>query len=317
MMKEKHTIAFYNLENFFDTKDDPKKNDNDYLPNGSNHWTENRYINKLEHITAAIASIQDGKLPIAIGVAEIENATVLKDLIYQPAFKGEYDYVHFDSPDRRGIDVALLYNQKEVEVLASEKIPVRLNGNSHFATRDILYVKTKIENNIIHFFVNHWPSRGEGILASNPKRIAAAECLHQKAKTILSEDMDAKIVIMGDFNDLPVSKSISKHLHAKSHKNINTYEFYNLATIPYEKKLGSLFAKKHWLMFDQIIISKGMLKGEGITISSPRLTIHGDKSLLYFDQQAGIYKPNRTYSYHTYHGGTSDHLPVYVELDKN
>ncbi|NOU60766.1 hypothetical protein [Marinifilum caeruleilacunae] len=315
MQEPKEIIAFYNLENFFDTKDDPHKNDNDYLPHGSNHWTENRYLGKVEGITAAIESIQPEKLPIVIGVAEIENSTVLKDLIYQPAFKGEYKYVHFDSPDRRGIDVALLYNQNLVQILESEKIPVRINGNSHFATRDILYVKAKIKQDNVHFFVNHWPSRGEGIMASNPKRVAAAECLHNKAKQILNQDKEAKILIMGDFNDLPVSKSISKHLQAKAHKNITEQQFYNLAAIPYQKKMGSLFAKKHWLMFDQIIISKGLLTGKGIRISAPRLTIHGDRSLLYFDQQAGIYKPNRTYTYHTYHGGASDHLPVYVALD--
>ena len=120
---------------------------------------------------------------------------------------------------------------------------------------------------------------------------------------------------MGDFNDLPVSKSISKYLNTKSYKNITPHQFYNLASIPYEKKMGSLFAQKHWLIFDQIIISKGMMSGDGLKITAPRLTIHGDKSLLYFDKQYGIYKPNRTFSHHTYHGGASDHLPVYVALD--
>lgn len=308
-------IAFYNLENFFDTIDDPRKNDNDFLPDGSNHWTENRYVSKVERISAAISSIQPEKIPIAIGVAEIENSAVLTDLIYQSEFKEEFDFVHYDSPDKRGIDVAFLYNKNEVIVLESEKIPVHINGNSHFTTRDILYIKTQINNDIIHFFVNHWPSRGEGILASNPKRIAAAESLYKRANSIIIDDNNAKIIIMGDFNDLPVSKSISKYLKSKSHKNISHDQFYNLATIPYKKKMGSLFAKKHWLMFDQIIISRGMMLGEGIKIKASRLTIHGDKSLLYFDKQHSIYKPNRTFSYHTYHGGASDHLPVYVALD--
>jgi len=311
---KKHTIAFYNLENFFDTTDDPKKNDNDFLPNGTNHWTENRYLNKVERITAAIESIQPYKLPVVIGVAEVENKTVLRDLIYQPAFKKEYDFIHYDSPDRRGIDVALLFNKNEFEIIHHERIPVHLSGNSHFATRDILYVKGKLCGDELHFFVNHWPSRGEGILASEPKRVAAAKCLFHKAESILKKDKEAKIIMMGDFNDLPISKSISKNLHAKAHKNLKEFEFYNLAAIPYKNKVGSLFAKKHWLMFDQIIISKGMMFGEGIKITAPRLTIHGDRKLLYFDKQAGIYKPNRTYSYHTYRGGSSDHLPVYVAV---
>jgi endonuclease/exonuclease/phosphatase family metal-dependent hydrolase len=308
-----HTIAFYNLENFFDTKDDPKKNDNDYLPNGSNNWTERRYMNKLERITAALNSIENG-MPLAIGVAEIENRTVLHDLLYQPAFKGNYRFVHFDSQDRRGIDVAFLYNKTHLEILDKEKIPIRMNGNSHFVTRDILYIKTKLKGEVLHFFVNHWPSRGEGILESTPKRAAAATVLYNRAMQIIKEDSTAKIIIMGDFNDLPVSKSIKSCLHAKSHRKISNTQFFNLAAKPHSKKLGSLFAKDHWLMFDQILISKGMIYGEGVKITAPRLTIHNSKELLYFDEQQQIYKPNRTYSHHHYHGGSSDHLPVYVEM---
>jgi predicted extracellular nuclease len=309
------TIAFYNLENFFDTVDDPDKNDDDFLPNGTNHWTENRYLRKLEKIAESIASIQANKLPVIIGVAEIENKTVLTDLLYQAQFERKYDFVHFDSPDKRGIDVALLYNKDCFELIDAENLPVHFNGDSHYSTRDILYVKGKLYGNEVHFFVNHWHSRGEGILKSAPKRIAAAKCLHTKAMTIFNTNPNAKMVIMGDFNDLPISKSIVSILNAKTNKNITNREFYNLAFIPYNNKKGTLFAQKHWLLFDQIIISKGMMNGDGLKIKSQEQSIHHDKNLLYYDQHNGIYKPNRTYAGHTYHGGSSDHLPVYVAID--
>lgn len=308
-------IAFYNLENLFDTVDDPEKADEDFLPGGFKNWDEYRYLDKLEKITKSIASISSKDLPAIIGVSEIENKTVLVDLLYQPAFKDKYDFVHYDSPDRRGIDVALLYNKEKFKPISHQKIQVLIDGNDDYVTRDILYVKGEIDNEIVHFFVNHWPSRREGTLRSMPRRIAAANCLYTKAHSLLRSDSSAKIVIMGDFNDLPVSKSIASILNAKSNKNISTYQFYNLASIPYRKKMGSLFAKNQWLMFDQIIISKGMMTGKGLKINSPRLTVHLDKKLLYYDKKRSMYRPNKTYSGKKYHGGYSDHLPVYVNID--
>lgn len=310
-----HTIAFYNLENFFDTVDDPIKNDDAFLPNGEKHWTDNRYLRKLELIAASIESICPISLPVLLGVAEVENAIVLTDLIYQAQFKGKYDFVHFDSPDRRGIDVALLYNKDHFEVIEKTNLKIRLPNNPNYVTRDILYVKGKLLGEVIHLFVNHWPSRGEGTLKSRPKRIAAAHCLQSKTRFILDKNPQAKIIIMGDFNDLPISKSITSTLGAKANINLKWNEFYNLAAIPYKNKKGSLFARKHWLMFDQIMISQSLLNGNGLQIKDRELTIHLDKNLLYYDQHSGIYKPNRTYAGRTYHGGSSDHLPVYVRIE--
>ncbi len=305
---DRQIVAFYNLENFFDTLDDPVKDDNDFLPGSSKDWSEQRYLEKLENVTLSISSIEQGRVPAIIGVAEIENKTVLTDLIYQPVFKRAYDFVHYDSPDRRGIDVALLYDRNIFTVLSHEKIKVVLETNENFKTRDILYVKGALEgDDIVHFFVNHWPSRREGTRKTMPKRIAAAQCLSNKTLNILRSDPMAKIVIMGDFNDLPVSKSISSYLKG---------EFYNLARIPFNKKLGTTFAKGRWLMFDQILISRGMMKAQGYQIRSPRLTIHFDKKLLFYDKKRAIYRPNRSYSGKKYHGGFSDHLPVYVSMDR-
>jgi endonuclease/exonuclease/phosphatase family metal-dependent hydrolase len=148
-----------------------------------------------------------------------------------------------------------------------------------------------------------------------PRRITAANQLYDKAMDILHSDAMAKILIMGDFNDLPVSKSIAVHLNSRAHQAIKFNEFYNLAHRPYKKKMGSLYAKNRWLMFDQMLISTGMMVGEGVKVTSPRLSIHYDKGILFYDKQRSIYRPNRTYSGKKYHGGFSDHLPVYLYLN--
>jgi predicted extracellular nuclease len=305
---DRQIVAFYNLENFFDTVDDPVKNDNDFLPGSFKDWSEQRYLEKLENITSSISSIDQNSVPAIIGVAEIENKTVLTDLIYQPAFKRAYDFIHYDSPDKRGIDVALLYNRNIFTVLSHEKVRVVLDANQNYTTRDILYVKGAFDrDDIVHFFVNHWPSRREGTRKTMPKRIAAAQSLSNKTRNILQADPRAKIVIMGDFNDLPVSESITRYLKD---------EFYNLAFIPYSRKMGTVFAKGRWLMFDQIMISQGMMIAHGYKIKSSRLTVHFDKRLLFYDKKRAIYRPNRSYSGKKYHGGFSDHLPVYVTMDR-
>lgn len=313
---DQQIIAFYNLENLFDTEDDLQKDDNDFLPESFKNWNEDRYLAKLEDITQSVASINDKNMPVIIGVAEIENKTVLTDLLYQPAFQGEYDFIHYESPDHRGIDVALLYNRNFFNVLTHQRIQVVIEGDEHYTTRDILHVQgTFNSDEVVHFFINHWPSRREGILKSEPRRIAAAQCLYRETQIVLQADPLAKIVIMGDFNDLPVSKSINTYLHTKPHKNIKSDQFYNLAFIPYRKKLGSLFAKKRWLMFDQILINKEMIYGEGIKVNTSRLTIHLDKKFLFYDKNRSMYRPNRTYAGKKYHGGASDHLPVYVKIE--
>lgn len=308
-------VAFYNVENLFDTMDEPLKNDEDFLPDSRLNWSDYRYSKKLENIAKSLSSIP-GQLPAIIGLAEIENSKVLEDLIAQDVFQGRYDIVHYDSPDNRGIDVALLYDKTLFSVQAKERIRVLLDGDAQKPTRDILHVKGAFGGDRpIHFFVNHWPSRREGTQKSMPRRITAANHLYHEAMDILHSDSMAKILIMGDFNDLPVSKSIDVHLNSRGHKGIKFNEFYNLAHSPYKRKMGSLYAKNRWLMFDQMLISMGMMVGEGVKVTSPRLSIHYDKKLLFYDKQLSMYRPNRTYSGKRYHGGFSDHLPVYVHLN--
>ncbi len=307
--------AFYNVENLFDTIDEPLKKDDDFLPDSHLKWSDTRYVEKLENNAESISSIRPGQLPAIIGLAEVENKSVLKDLVSQTAFQGKYDFVHFDSPDRRGIDVGMLYDRHLFQVQSKESITVKLETDRQFRTRDILYVKgTFGMEQPVHIFVNHWSSRREGTKITMPRRIAAADLLYKKAMVILNADTMAKILIMGDFNDLPVSKSITQHLNSRKHQNLKFDEFYNLAYIPFKKKIGSLFARGQWLMYDQILVSLGMIGGEGIKIKSPRLTVHYDKKLLFYDKERSIYRPNRTYTGKRYHAGFSDHLPVYVKM---
>jgi predicted extracellular nuclease len=266
-------IMFYNLENLFDTKNDLNKNDDNFLPSGKNNWTNRKYTDKINKISDSIFSIPGNKVPLIIGVSEIENKTVLKDLVNQPRFNSKYKFIHYESGDKRGIDVALIYNIDYFHILSHEKI-MAVNPDDVYTTRDILYVKGQIDSDIVHFFVNHWPSRREGTLKSMPRRITAANCLYKRTQELIKENSLAKIVIMGDFNDLPVSKSLSTILRAKSYRNITNDQFYNLASIPHRNKMGTVFAKNQWFMFDQIIISKGMINEEDIKIKSSRLTIH-------------------------------------------
>jgi hypothetical protein len=317
MMYPKSLIAaFYNVENLFDTRDEPTKNDDDFLPGSRLEWSDYRYMEKLGNIALSISGIHPGKLPAIIGLAEIENSRVLQDLTSQDVFQRKYDFVHFESPDKRGIDVALLYDRTLFTVQSKERIGVWLDGDVQRSTRDILYVKGTLDGeHSLHFYVNHWPSRREGTNITMPYRITAAQGLYRHARGILQSDAMAKILIMGDFNDLPVSKSIVEHLNSRAHRGIRSDEFYNLAHRPYKKKMGSVFAKNRWLMFDQMLVSLGMMTGEGVKVSASRLTVHYDKKILFYDKGRSMYRPNRTYSGKKYHGGFSDHLPVYVHLD--
>lgn len=308
--------AFYNVENLFDTVDEPLKNDDDFLPGSYLEWSDYRYMEKLQNIAESISGIHPGHMPAIIGLAEIENRRVLQDLTAQDVFQRKYDIVHFESPDRRGIDVALLYDRTLFTVQSKERIGVWLDGEDRRPTRDILHVQGTFDGeHSVHFFVNHWPSRREGTNITMPRRITAAQQLYRHAMGILRSDAMAKILIMGDFNDLPVSRSIAVHLNSRAHRSIKSDEFYNLAHRPYKKKMGSVFAKNRWLMFDQMLISLGMMTGEGVKVSASRLTVHYDQKILFYDKGRSMYRPNRTYSGKKYHGGFSDHLPVYVRLD--
>jgi len=310
-IRKYHTIAFYNLENLFDTFDDQYALDNDFLPDSDRNWTPKRYQNKISKLGAAISSLgpeEAQNAPVILGVAEVENKKVLRDLINSKKLKDyNYDFVHYNSPDERGIDVGLLYQEEYFEVLESESIPILLyneDGDRDF-TRDTLYVKGLLNNEPIHIFVNHWSSRRDGADETSYKRIKAAETVREKINYIQLQEADPHIIIMGDFNDDPTNESI--------HDYLMDTDLYN----PMEKLLtlykGSLNYKGRWNLFDQIIFTTNFFDYKKHTHSFASADIFDEHFLT---QWKGRFKGNpfRTYAGKKYLGGYSDHFPVYIRL---
>ncbi|KAB8151188.1 endonuclease [Kordia sp. TARA_039_SRF] len=313
-IRKYHTIAFYNLENLFDTEDDQHILDDDFLPNSDRNWTPKRYEKKIYKLSSAISSLgpeEAQNAPVILGVAEVENKKVLRDLIASKKLaEYEYDFVHYNSPDERGIDVGLLYQTEYFEVLESESIPILLyneEGQRDF-TRDTLYVKGLLNNEPIHIFVNHWSSRRDGADETAYKRIKAAETVREKINYIQLQEKDPHIIIMGDFNDDPTSESIRDYL-------MDT-DLYN----PMEKLLtlysGSLNYKGEWNLFDQIIFTTNFFDYKKHTHSFASADIFDE---YFLTQWKGRYKGNpfRTYAGRKYLGGYSDHFPVYIRLKFN
>ena len=223
-------VGFYNLENLFDTINDPLKQDEEFLPQGANQWNTEKYTTKLHNMAYAISTIGTDITPDGIavlGVSEIENRTVLEDLVVQPEIKNRnYQIVHYDSPDRRGVDVGLIYNPKYFKLVSSKSYRTVVPDQPDFITRDQLLVSGLFDGEMMHFIVMHWPSRYGGEKRSLPGRVAAATLCRHIADSILNEDANAKIIMMGDYNDYPDNKSITKYLGAKGNmKTLRDDEF--------------------------------------------------------------------------------------------
>jgi len=318
------TIAFYNLENLFDFEDDPITFDDDRTPSGKDHWTEKIYNAKVKNMAKVISQIGrdiTGKPPAIIGVCETENRRVLEDLVNDEALlKYDYGIVQFDSPDRRGIDVALLYQKKIFTPTASKNHELLIyNDNDptkRVYTRDQLLVSGMLDGEKIHVIVNHWPSRSGGEARSRPKRIKAAKLNKQIIDSLHSEDPYAKIITMGDLNDDPVSPSVKKILNTKrKKKNLELKELYNPMEDMYKKGLGTLAWRDGWNLFDQIIISSELAKKD---YSSYRFYKAHIFNKSYLANPKGRYKgyPYRSFSNGSFTGGYSDHFPVYIFLVK-
>ena len=311
-------VTFYNTENLFDTIDNPNTLDNEFLPNGKKQWNTERYQDKVSKLAHVLSSISDKKLPDFIGLCEIENKAVVDDLSKNKQLKkAKYSIVHYESPDARGIDVALMVAKKRHKVLYSRPIHVGLPDDKRFKTRDILYVKVfhKCAKDTLHVFVNHWPSRRGGMEKSEHKRKAAAQALKNITDSLQKQNSKANIIIMGDFNDEPDNASISEVLQAypaKIDPKINKPLLKNLAAELDKEGKGSYYYsyQKQWNMLDQIIISGNMLSTEAsIKALSTSQQIFQAEWLIY-TSKSGDKSPSRTYG-RTYYGGYSDHFPVY------
>ena len=313
--KNLYTLAFYNLENLFDAEDNEQTLDDDFTPNGFKRWTPKRYTEKLAKLSKTIFEIGKGTNkypPVLIGVAEAENRAVLQDLIKKEPLAGvPYDVVHYESPDERGIDTALIFHQKYFEILDSEPIPLIIKNldGARDTTRDILYVHGKLNGEEVHVFVNHWPSRRDGSDSTEYKRISAAAVILKKLKEIETNYLNPNFIIMGDFNDDPKSASIQKL--------VSNSGLYNPMEKLHAPKLrGSANYKRSWSLFDQIIISHNFFNYQKGSHSFDKANIYDDQSL---KEYKGKYKGNpfRTYAGSKYLGGYSDHFPVYITLKYN
>lgn len=305
-------IVFYNVENLFDTKDNPNTEDNDFTPTGFKAWDKTRYHTKLDRLASVINLFKTQ--PLFIGLAEVENRHVLEDLTRETDYKN-YSIVHYNSPDKRGIDCALLVDTKAAKVIDSYTLTVELEDDFDFVTRDILCVHTQLSDGVeCHLFVNHWSSRREGKYQTEHKRIAAAKTLRNKVDDIQALNPDANIIIMGDFNDHPDDNSLEFMLQAKTADNAKDNDLINLLYDEHEAGEGTAVFKGDWAVLDQIIVSQSIYhQRAGIGIVSNDAEIIKIDELL-FTYRSGDQKPSATYGGKKYYGGYSDHLPVYIAL---
>ena len=311
----KCVVAFYNVENLFDTIDNPNTFDNDFLPTTDLKWNTQRYTKKLNDLAKVLQTIVSTSLPVLIGLAEVENKAVVEDLSQKTGLKkGNYEVVHEQSPDERGIDVALMYRSEWFEYMEHEAVEIQYPFEKDDKTRDILYVKGILAGtDTLHIFFFFLSSRRGGVEASQPKRVFAAELLKSKINTILAENKNAGIIIMGDMNDEPQNKSLAETLGARGDKNS---PLFNLMYNKDLQDLGTYNYRGNWNLLDNLIVSQGLLDAkDDFYVESAEGHIFQKEWMLFKHDKYG-YTPNRTYGGPNYYGGYSDHLPVYLILKK-
>lgn len=316
------TIAFYNFENLFDTINNANVNDEEYTPTGTQRWTAEKYKKKLGNLSRVLNEIgtsdQQKESPVIIGGSEIENRGVLEDLVKQPLLiNKDYGIVHFDSPDKRGIDVALLYQKKHFKPTSSINIPLiiydQTDKTQRIYTRDQLLVTGLLDGEEMHFIVNHWPSRSGGEQKSSPNREAAGRLNRKIIDSLYNINPNAKIITMGDLNDGPYNKSVKIELGAKAKKE-ETKErgMYNPMEEMSNKGIGTLAYRDAWDLFDQMILSEPLIRKD---YTSYRFWKAGVYNKPFLTQTSGQYKG---YPLRNSNGqvGFSDHFPVYLYLIK-
>lgn len=316
------TVAFYNLENLFDTANDTLILDDDRTPDGKDNWTTARYTQKIHNMTKVLSEIGSTDAlgsPDIIGLCELENRQVLEDLITHPHLREmDYGIVHFDSPDKRGIDVALLY--KKAVFLPNSFASLRLvltNENDYRDyTRDQLVVGGILDGEEMHFIVNHWPSRSGGEAKSRPNRLEAARLNRKIIDSIFKFNPEARIISLGDFNDDPVDDSFKRILKTKGKVDgLQPNDLFNPMENLYIKGAGSLAYRDKWNLFDQIYFTANITQKSQ---DRYRFWKAGVYNPTYLIDKKGRYKgyPLRTYAGGSYIGGYSDHFPVYIHLIK-
>ncbi len=306
---------FYNVENLFHPNNDSLKNDDEFTKEGARYWNYAKYQKKITQIAQNIIAIGKWEPPAIIGLCEVENLQCLRDLVHNSPLKNfNYEIIHQESGDSRGIDVAFLYRPTyflyEYHHAFTLSFP-----NSSYATRDILYIKGRVGDDTLHCFVNHWPSRYGGELATKPKRNFAASVLKSKFDSIQNHNPSAKIIALGDFNDSPSDESMQNILAAKKDtSDLNENDLVNLIW-QYEKDIGTNKYKSEWHILDQFIVNQPLLFSKTKLHTKLELAHIYSNNLLVDDEQTGFgKKPFRTYNGYKYLGGYSDHLPIYLDI---
>ena len=319
-----YMVAFWNFENLFDIYNDPETHDDEFTPEGIKKWNETKYQKKLSNLERVIFDMAaiNKDYPIVFGVSEIENRSVLEDLVSQPKLKGaNYRICHFDSPDARGVDVAFLYRADVFKLEGCDNIKLNVPELPNFRTRDLVVMWGTIEGEPFYFLVSHWPSRLGGKEASQFKRDACAKQIREIKDSLLQANPATKVVVMGDFNDDATDASLVKVMGAKGKlKELETGDFFNPYFQMLKAGLGTLAYQDSWNLFDNICVTENLVNG---TYGNLRL-IKGKKfygnifTRPYMLQQEGQYKgyPLRTFVTNNYQNGFSDHFPVYIYIGK-
>lgn len=331
---KKYVVGFYNVENLFDIYDDPNKNDDDFTPEGNYNWDKDKYNKKINNIAQVLKAIkkETGAYHAVLGLAEIENESVLKDLVSaKDVASAGYKIVHYESPDRRGIDVALLYRPDCFKYLDSEalpftfapgsvNVPLSVEEKNNFRTRDALMVHGTIDGEQFAFYVAHLPSRvGDKAPAL---RSRGAEIIYRHALGMMKKYPGIKIVVMGDMNDNPTDESMTKWLHGReSISKVGKEDFFSPFTAVLESGTGSLSYKGDWNIYDIILTNYNLTNAPqgGLCLLQLGNGFYGKVfNKAFITQQSGQYKgtPFRTFSHGAFIGGYSDHYPTYVIIGK-
>ncbi|MFT6802499.1 MAG: hypothetical protein ACJA2N_001687 [Salibacteraceae bacterium] len=307
--------VFYNLENLFDTYDDTLKNDESFLPDGDHHWSNYKYYKKSKDLGKTILSVGGWESAEIVGLCEVENLKVIQDLTRKTILKNaNYKILHTESPDKRGIDVALLYRPDKISIDTVQYIHVFL-GKDQRPTRDILYATVRTSNNAqLHVFVNHWPSRYGGQMKSDPKRKMAAKVVRTYVDSIMTSQPNANILLMGDFNDEPENGSIHDVLNARADSTFNDpTQLYNLMSHIHGNH-GSHKYQGNWGVLDQFMVTQSLFQGKADLKVVEGPLIFMPPFLMTKETKYPGMKPYRTFIGFKYSGGYSDHLPIFIDL---
>ncbi len=326
LAQKPYKVMFYNVENLFDTINDPEVRDDEFTPEGPKEWNAAKYTRKIGNIERVLFDIaaRDRIFPAVIGLSEVENRSVLEDIVAAPKLAGaDYRIVHYDSPEARGVDVAFLYRPSLFKLEGSYPVRTVVPTLPDFKTRDILTMWGTIEEEPFFFMVAHWPSRLGGKEASEFKRIAVGEQMRRIADSVLRINPATHVVAMGDFNDDPTDPSLAEGLGARGRvKELAEGDFFNPFTEMYKAGLGTLAYGDAWNLFDNIVVTENLVRGNdgGLKLQkAPGSKYYGNIFKQYYMlQREGQYKgyPLRTFVGNNFQGGYSDHFPVYIYFAK-